>query len=174
MKWYLHVIRNYANFKGRARRKEFWMFVLFNFIFSILASILDNMLGLNFQIDSGQEVNDIWMRSASGGYINSLYSLFILIPSLAVSVRRLHDINKSGKILILFYAVLILSVIAGITSAVLFSPLILVVVFLVMAIFGILLLVWMCTDGTPGTNKYGPNPKSNEGDLEQFGGVFVD
>ena len=78
MQWYLHVLKNYAVFKGRASRKEFWMFVLFNIIVSVILSILEGLVSRDTSILSG------------------LYSLAVLVPSLAVTVRRLHDTNKSG------------------------------------------------------------------------------
>ena len=82
MQYYLNVIKNYATFSGRARRKEYWMFVLFNIIFSAIASVIDRLTGLNITI-SGVSI----------GLISLIYSLFILIPSIAVIVRRLHDTN---------------------------------------------------------------------------------
>lgn len=82
MKWYLKVVKdNYANFNGRASRQEFWMFVLFNLIFSIAAGALDSMLGTMF--------------------ISAIYGLAVLIPGLGVSIRRLHDTSKSGWFLLL-------------------------------------------------------------------------
>lgn len=83
MSWYLKVLKNYAVFSGRARRKEYWMFVLFNLIFFAIAAILDNIFGITF--------GNIFY-----GPIYLLYSLAILIPSWAVAIRRLHDIGKSG------------------------------------------------------------------------------
>jgi uncharacterized membrane protein YhaH (DUF805 family) len=82
MNWYLKVLKQYADFSGRARRMEYWMFVLFNVLFAIAAAILDNLLGLSFGVGYGP--------------IYLLYALAVLIPGLAVLVRRLHDINKSG------------------------------------------------------------------------------
>ena len=84
MEWYLKVVRdNYANFSGRARRKEYWMFVLFNIIFAIAAMILDNVFGLA-------------MDSIGYGPIYIIYGLAVFIPGFAVIVRRLHDVGKSG------------------------------------------------------------------------------
>ena len=83
MNWYLLVLKKYADFNGRARRKEYWMFVLFNIIFAVAAMVLDNLLGLNFD-------------PIPYGTIYMLYALATLIPSLAAAVRRLHDIGKSG------------------------------------------------------------------------------
>ncbi|MBT3819593.1 MAG: DUF805 domain-containing protein, partial [Lentimicrobiaceae bacterium] len=87
MNWYLAVLKNYAGFSGRARRKEYWMFTLFNIIFAIVAMILDNVLG-------------IAMAEIGYGPLYGLYALAMLIPGLAVSVRRLHDVGKSGWMLL--------------------------------------------------------------------------
>lgn len=122
MNWYLKVLRQYADFTGRARRKEYWMFVLFNIIFAIIAMILDNVLGL------------AWGELGYGP-IYLLYALFVFIPGLAVAVRRLHDINKSGWMIL---------------------------VSLIPVIGAIWLLVLFVMDGTPGANQYGPNPKENQ------------
>jgi len=122
MSWYVKVLKNYAVFSGRARRKEYWMFVLFNFIFCIIAMILDNILGLAFE-------------NVGYGPIYLLYCLAVFIPGLAVSVRRLHDIGKSGWFILIS---------------------------LIPFIGPIWLLVLMCTDSEPGENDYGPNPKEND------------
>lgn len=76
-------LSKYVDFSGRARRSEFWYFVLFTFIVGIVASILDTVLGTDY--DTG-----------SGGLISTVTSLGLLLPQLAVGARRLHDINKSG------------------------------------------------------------------------------
>lgn len=83
MSWYFKVLQNYFNFSGRARRKEYWMFFLFQIIFAIVAIIIDNVLGL--------AIKDIGY-----GPVYGLYALATLIPGLAVTVRRLHDTGKSG------------------------------------------------------------------------------
>lgn len=119
MEWYLQVLKNYANFSGRARRKEYWMFALFNLIFIILAAIIDNVLGTT-------------VRHMPYGLFYYLYSLAILIPALAVGVRRLHDVGKSGW----FFLIALIPLIGGIW-----------------------LLILACSDGVPGANEYGSNPK---------------
>jgi uncharacterized membrane protein YhaH (DUF805 family) len=84
MKYYLFVLTNYANFEGRARRSEYWYFFLFNVIFSIATTFAS----LTFEIP----------------YLDTIYSLAVLIPGIAVGVRRMHDVDKSGwYILIPFY-----------------------------------------------------------------------
>ena len=77
MEWYLKVVRdNYANFNGRARRKEYWMFVLFNMIISFGIGFVSGLT--SFEL------------------LSSVYSLAVFIPSLAVAIRRTHDAGKSG------------------------------------------------------------------------------
>jgi len=96
MNWYLAVFKKYAVFSGRARRKEYWMFFLFYIILAVIATIVDNVLGL---------------ASPEIGY-GPVYGLFILahlIPALAVGVRRMHDVGKSGWfILIPIYSFILL------------------------------------------------------------------
>jgi uncharacterized membrane protein YhaH (DUF805 family) len=77
LEWYTKVLSNYVGFQGRARRKEYWMFVLFNAIASLVLGIVDAILNL-------------------GSILGLLYSLAVFIPSIAVGFRRLHDTNKSG------------------------------------------------------------------------------
>lgn len=119
MNWYLKVLKQYADFSGRARRKEYWMFVLFNMIFAIVATILDNVLG-------------IAMEGIGYGPLYGLYALAMLIPGLAVAVRRLHDVGKSGWMILIA---------------------------LIPLIGSIWLLVLMVTDSNAGENQYGQNPK---------------
>lgn len=119
MNWYLKVLKQYADFSGRARRKEYWMFALFNLIFSIVAMILDNILG-------------IAIDGVGYGPLYGLYILAVLIPGLAVAVRRLHDVGKSGWMILIA---------------------------LIPLIGAIWLLVLMVTDSNPGENQYGQNPK---------------
>ncbi|MFF0714761.1 DUF805 domain-containing protein [Streptomyces bauhiniae] len=112
MNWYVDVLKKYAVFSGRARRKEYWMFTLFSVIISIVLTILDNALDINF--------------------LAGLYSLAVLLPSLAVGVRRLHDTSRSGWWLL---------------------------VALIPLIGAIVLLVFFVSEGKPEANEYGPNPK---------------
>jgi len=119
MNWYLKVLKNYAVFSGRARRKEYWMFFLFNVIFAIAALILDHILGTA-------------IKGFGYGLFYILYGLIVLIPAWAVSIRRLHDVGKSGWFLLIG---------------------------LIPLIGAIWLLVLFCTDGNAGVNEYGPNPK---------------
>ena len=82
MNWYLDVLRKYAVFEGRARRKEYWMFVLFNLIVAFVLAIIEGMIG-------------------TGGFIGAVYALAVFVPNLAVAVRRLHDTGRSGWFLLI-------------------------------------------------------------------------
>jgi uncharacterized membrane protein YhaH (DUF805 family) len=124
MNWYLTVLKKYATFSGRARRTEFWMFTLFSIIISLLLQILDYLLKL--------EINE------KNGVLGSIYSLFIFLPSLAASVRRLQDTNRSGWFLLLWF----------------------------LPIIGwIWLLVLHVIEGDSGSNEYGNDPKSEGNDI---------
>ena len=103
MNWYLKVLKQFADFNGRARRKEYWMFVLFNLIFAIVAMMLDGGLGTN-------------IAPMPYGYIYIAYALATLIPGIAVGVRRLHDVGKCGW----FMLIALIPLIGGIWLLVLF------------------------------------------------------
>ena len=118
-KYYLDILTNkYADFNGRARRKEYWMFTLFSVIISGILTLIDTNLGT--------EVN------TGTGLFGGIYSLLILVPSLAVGVRRLHDVGKSGWMLLIA---------------------------LIPLIGAIWLLILFCKDSQPQENKWGANPK---------------
>jgi uncharacterized membrane protein YhaH (DUF805 family) len=125
MNWYLQVLKKYTTFSGRARRQEYWMFVLFNVIFRLVAFGLDNVLGTCFNV-CGHNVGYGWF------YL--IYNLAIIIPGIAVCIRRLHDVGKSGW----FYLIGLIPLIGAIW-----------------------LLVLFCTEGQPGDNKYGADPKQD-------------
>jgi uncharacterized membrane protein YhaH (DUF805 family) len=77
MSWYLEVIKNYVNFRGRARRKEYWMFTLVNALIALGIFVIEMLAGID-------------------GWLYGLYSLFVFLPSFAVAIRRLHDTGRSG------------------------------------------------------------------------------
>ncbi len=119
MDWYLDVLKNkYATFSGRARRKEYWMFLLINLVVTVVLALIDSLIG---------------SASESGmGLLSSVYSIGVLIPSLALSVRRLHDIGRTGWW---------------------------VLISIIPVIGAVVLLVFMLLDSEPGSNRYGANPK---------------
>lgn len=119
MDWYLEVWKKYAIFSGRARRKEYWWFFLINLLVSIGLAIVDGITG-SFSAETGM------------GLLGSLYALAVLIPGIAVSVRRLHDTERSGWWLLLAF---------------------------IPVVGAIVLLVFLVQDSKPGANQYGVNPK---------------
>jgi uncharacterized membrane protein YhaH (DUF805 family) len=128
MKHYLKALRHYADFSGRARRKEYWMFVLFMVIFYFAWGFL--LWGTFFIAHNDVNFDDIIRLSV---IIPFTYSIMMMLPSMAVAVRRLHDVGKSGWMLLLG---------------------------LIPIVGAIWLLVLMCTDSQQGKNQYGANPKT--------------
>lgn len=119
MNWYLKVLKKYAVFSGRARRKEYWYFILFNILINIILSVVDGLTG-NFD------------PATNMGLLSGVYTLAILIPSIAVSVRRLHDTGRKGWWILIS---------------------------LVPLIGAIVLLIFLVQNSKPGQNQYGENPK---------------
>lgn len=148
MFWYLKVLSRYSYiFSGRASRKEFWMFMLFNIIFLSIAIILDNILGIASDVGHG--------------LITLIYFIVVLIPGLAVVIRRLHDIGKNGWSYLAILILIPLSLI--IVLNILLDPLegLLLNVFRLLVLCGGSTLLVICTkDSNPNENKYGPNPKN--------------
>ena len=107
-KYYLDILTNkYADFNGRARRKEYWMWTLYYTIVLLFAMVLDNVLGLNFEL-FGQDLGYGWLYVTIG--------ITHLIPGLGIVVRRLHDVGKSGW----FYLIILIPLIGFIWILVLF------------------------------------------------------
>lgn len=82
MNWYLEALRKYSVFEGRARRKEYWFYLLFNLLISLVLGLIDRLSGLD--------------KYAGGGLLGTTYALAMFVPGLAVTVRRLHDTDHSG------------------------------------------------------------------------------
>jgi len=118
MNWYIEVLKKYAVFSGRARRKEYWMFTLFSTIIALVLGFIEGIVGI------APETNQ--------SILVGIYTLAVLIPSIAVSVRRLHDTGRSG-----WWVLIGLVPIIGV----------------------IVLIVFMVQDSNSGENLYGPNPK---------------
>lgn len=119
MSWYVGVLKNYVGFSGRARRKEFWMFTLFSVIIMIILSIIDRLIGTDSR--------------GGSGVLTGLYWLAVLLPSLAVQFRRLHDTGRSGWWILIG---------------------------LVPFVGGIILLVFDILPGDAGPNRFGGDPKA--------------
>ena len=120
MEWYLKVLKDYAVFSGRARRKELWMFVLISIIVAFVLGIVDGVSGL-YNEDLGI------------GLLGGLYSLAVIVPSLAVGARRLHDTGRSAWWLLIA---------------------------LIPVIGAIVLIIFYALEGDQGENEYGPDPKA--------------
>ena len=114
MNGYLATLKKYADFNGRARRTEYWLFVLFSMVIAMVLGVVDYVLG-------------------TPGIIGLIFALAILIPSIAVGVRRLHDTDRSGWWLLIAFIPIIGT---------------------------IALLIFLLLNGTPGDNRFGSNPKA--------------
>ncbi|HHQ4540536.1 DUF805 domain-containing protein [Aeromonas veronii] len=115
MNWYISVLKQYAVFSGRARRTEYWMFVLCNVIVMLLLGMVDKLIGGDNEL------------------ISSIYSLAVLLPSLAVAARRLHDTDRSAWWLLLG---------------------------LIPVIGTLVLIYFMICNGQQGPNRFGDDPKA--------------
>lgn len=118
MEWMLMPLKRYADFSGRSRRMEYWMFTLFIFLVYIVLAVLGAI--------GGETVGGIM------GILLMIFALGIIVPAIAVQVRRFHDQDKSGWFVLLG---------------------------LIPGIGGLIVLVFMCLEGTNGPNQYGPDPK---------------
>jgi len=121
MEYALLPLKRYATFAGRSRRREYWFFALFCFVCEVVLSIVDGFLGY-YDVATGV------------GLFSGLFLLVVLLPSIAVGVRRLHDIGKSGWWILIGFIPLLGTIV---------------------------LLVFFCLDSQPGSNAYGPNPKES-------------
>ncbi len=189
MEWMILPLKKYAQFSGRARRKEFWMWVLFVIVAAIVLSVIDSLLGLGgrTQVGTGMPGSATGVGAyakTQGGVLTGLFSLAILVPNVAVQVRRLHDTGRSGWWIggfYLFYAVFLVSMLAiGLSALGGFAPgaasvnfaaygLMIGVGALVILVYALVLLVFFFLPGTTGPNRYGPDPKNPEANL---GDVF--
>ena len=116
MNWYIEVLKKYVAFGGRAHRTEYWMFTLFNVLVAVAIGTVDGVIG-------------------GGGALGGLYSLGVLLPSIGVAIRRLHDSDRSG-----WWMLIALIPVLGV----------------------IVLIVFLVLEGTSGSNQYGPDPNAVE------------
>ena len=148
MNWMILPFKRYAEFSGRSRRMEYWMFTLLNVIVVTVLLVATGSLGAFTDPTTMSEPGGGVMTLFGGlGILILVYGLAVLLPSIAVTVRRLHDRDMSGW----WY----LGAIVG--------GMIPFVGFLVSIAF----LVLMALPGTPGPNRFGPDPKG-EGEAETF------
>lgn len=138
LNWMILPYRRYFEFSGRSRRKEYWLFVLFNILVSIAISAA---FGTPSYERTGTFFGFASQVSATGGMVQNLFGLVSLVPGIAVSVRRLHDQDRSGWLLL----------------------------FAFLPILGaFILLVLMCLNGTRGRNRFGPDPKNPGEEADVF------
>lgn len=144
MNWMILPLKRYADFQGRSRRTEYWMFVLFMLICYVVLGLVAGLLG-GFSGTTASTTSSAAVAATGFGFLTGpmlvllgLFALAMFIPSLAVQVRRFHDQDKSG-----WFVLLGLIPYAG----------------------GLIILVFMCLEGTKGTNRFGADPKNPEGDL---------
>lgn len=121
MNWFLQALKKYAVFSGRARRKEYWYFILFSLLINIALMVIDYATG-------------IYNSELGVGLLSGLFTLALVIPTIAVTVRMLHDTGRSGWWFLIGF---------------------------IPVVGGIVLLVFMVLDTRPGTNQYGPSPKED-------------
>ncbi|MCX7888457.1 MAG: DUF805 domain-containing protein [Rhodobacteraceae bacterium] len=127
--------RKYATFRGRAARSEYWWFVLFNVIVSAVIAAIFPPVAVDMGATAGESMMEAYAM-VKPSVPSAIWSLFVLLPGLAVAVRRLHDGDKSGWWLLLAF---------------------------IPVIGAIILLVWFVTRGTRGDNSYGPDPLAGQG-----------
>jgi uncharacterized membrane protein YhaH (DUF805 family) len=130
MHWMLMPLRRYADFSGRSRRKEYWMFVLLNVI---LSAISLGALAVTYYADMSESAMTTIVTPIF--FLHGLASLIFIIPGLAVTIRRLHDTDRSGW-----------NILFG----------------LIPLVGALLLLVFYITEGTQGPNRFGPDPKATD------------
>ena len=167
MHWMLMPLKRYAEFSGRSRRMEYWMFQLFMFLVYMALIVLMMVVGGGALMMAG---GDPGTALAAGGAVMIIFILYILfalamfIPALAVTVRRLHDTNRSGKWVLGFVGAYALMFVGGILAA--GSPdnpglggILSLVGGVAVIVLALILLVFMFLEGTRGPNNYGPDPK---------------
>lgn len=183
MNWMILPLKRYFDFKGRSRRKEYWMYTLFIVIASVVLTVLDSLLGLGGSMSGDTDVSGTSAGAAgamSGGLLTNIFSLATFIPSLAVAVRRLHDLDRSGWwILLPLGPIFVGAVLFGFGAAQAamgggtgFGGAAVIGGILLLAGFAcsILLLVWFCTAGTAGPNRFGEDPKGEGSNAEEVFG----
>ncbi|WP_034160273.1 DUF805 domain-containing protein [Sphingomonas sp. ERG5] len=171
MEFMILPLKRYFQFSGRSRRKEYWVWTLFVVIANIVLALVDAGLGLDGSSEAAVDGSATSFAAAaysSSGVLGNIFSLATLIPGIAVTVRRLHDVNRSGLWLLapigLLVAFMVVAL-AGIGTGAFIAPGMVglgIVAVLALIGFGILLLVWTCTAGTNGPNRFGEDPKDDK------------
>jgi uncharacterized membrane protein YhaH (DUF805 family) len=147
MEWATLPLKKYAEFNGRSRRKEYWMYVLLLVVIAVVIGIIEGILGL------AQTVGPY-------GPLSALFALATFIPSLAVGVRRLHDTDRSGWWLLIGYGPMLVAMLLPLLGM---AGVGLAMIVMIIALVGfVVLLIFMVLEGTKGPNQYGPDPKGED------------
>lgn len=168
MEWMLMPLKRYADFSGRSRRMEFWMWQLFQIIIYFVVLVLAMVMGGGAMMSGDPTA----LAAAGGGMviIMALYGLWwlaVIVPSIAVAVRRLHDTNRTGWWVLAPlapYLVMILAGMMAVSSPDMAGVAGILALISMIAVFAlaITLLVFYVLEGTRGPNKYGPDPKGQD------------
>lgn len=169
MQWYIKVLKNYVNFSGRAHRTEFWMFTLINILISIALGFLVNLIAFG-------------KPNSPLSFLETIYSLALLLPTLAVTVRRLHDTERSGLWLVPQYIAIPVFIIIGIMTAL--SPSsqqniaslmgLLVTALTFLGIYSIVIFIFLVLPGTDGPNRFGDDPWEDYYDEDEYDDEYYD
>lgn len=143
-------LAKYIDFNGRARRAEYWWFVVFALLVGIATAIVDRVVAPGYVAVHGR------------GPVSMVASLGLLLPSLAVSVRRLHDIDRTGWWIPIFYIAVILLAFFAIGAAFTGHAATALIMLLIILALCVWLIVWFATKGTAGPNRFGPDPLAND------------
>lgn len=155
MHWIKEPFRRCFDYSGRSRRMEYWSYALFVFVTMSVIGFIETKMGWSRPAAPGASPGD-----REGGILSSIVMLALVIPGLAVAVRRLHDSDRAGWWLALPAAPILFWIVALIgefNSPDLFKP---VVVAIVVA--PLIVLAFMCLPGTRGPNRFGPDPKGQD------------
>jgi uncharacterized membrane protein YhaH (DUF805 family) len=154
MDYYIYVLKNFANFKGRARRAEYWWFVLINILVGLGISVLDILITASFGLVL---------------HLSTIYYLAILLPGAAVTVRRLHDLNASGWwfVGLVLFSMVTWVLAMGALFGLAFAPAGFAFewflgLFVVGQVLGLIFVFFMCRRGTRGENRFGPDPLAED------------
>jgi uncharacterized membrane protein YhaH (DUF805 family) len=141
MEWALLPLKKYSDFTGRSRRKEFWLFILLMIVVSVVATTIDSMLGMSGLIFGVY------------GPLTLIVALALLTPQLSVSIRRLHDTNRSGWWVLLGFVPVVTMILSYQTGLAVLN---------LLSLVAFVLIYFFVLDGTRGPNQYGPDPKAGE------------
>lgn len=175
MEWMLMPLKRYAEFSGRSRRQEFWLYTLGVWLLFIILGVIAMVIGIGSVGMSSQQnpaAGLVGMAASMGIFsiVFMILGLGLLIPSIAVAVRRLHDTNRSGFWLLMpigLYILAIAVVLAGAANQSGALAAVGIILSLLQWVASIVLIVFYCLPGTPGPNKYGADPLGGAGNLSQ-------